>query len=132
MDTNPKSVPPDARMREERRRSADEPIATSDDRSNAPPSKVVDTPAALFAAGQADDFRMRWTNIQAAFVDEPRQAVQQADALVAEVMQTLTAGFATERAALEHQLGKGDSVTTEDLRVTLQKYRSFFDRLLKI
>lgn len=87
---------------------------------------------ALFAGTDASDFHRRWTDIQTGFVDEPRNAVEQADSLVAEVMKTLAEGFANERAALERQWDRGDNVTTEDLRIALQKYRSFFDRLLKI
>jgi hypothetical protein len=68
--------------------------------------------------------------VQASFVDEPRKAVQEADNLVASVMKRLAEGFAKERSALEQQWDSGDNVSTEDLRVALQRYRSFFDRLL--
>jgi len=88
--------------------------------------------AALFRDQDASQLHNRWKDIQTAFVDEPRSAVQRADSLVAEVMKKLTEGFADERAALERQWDRGDQVTTEDLRIALQRYRSFFDRLLKI
>jgi len=65
-------------------------------------------------------------------VDEPRQTVAEADKLVAVVMQRLAEGFANERSGLEKQWDRGDNVSTEDLRVALQRYRSFFDRLLKL
>ena len=87
---------------------------------------------ALFAERDTTDLRRRWTDVQAGFVDEPRQAVQQADALVSDVMKRLADGFANERTSLERQWDRGGTVTTEDLRVTLQRYRSFFDRLLTI
>ena len=87
---------------------------------------------ALVPEQEAAEFHRRWTDVQAGFVDEPRSAVERADSLVAEVMHKLAEGFAGERAALERQWDRGDNVTTEDLRVTLQRYRSFFDRLLKI
>lgn len=86
----------------------------------------------LFPEKDAEGFRSRWNDIQAAFVDEPRRAVQDADALVADVMQRLAETFANERATLEHQWDRGDNVTTEDLRIALQRYRSFFSRLLSI
>jgi hypothetical protein len=89
-------------------------------------------PAALFADEDATRFRSRWTDVQTGFVDEPRRAVEHADSLVAEVMKRLADVFAKERAALEHQWDRGDNVTTEDLRVTLQRYRLFFDRLLSV
>lgn len=87
---------------------------------------------ALFAANEGGALRKRWLDIQTAFVDEPRKAVEHADSLVAEVMKRLAETFASERAALEHQWDRGDNVTTEDLRVALQRYRTFFDRLLSI
>ena len=86
----------------------------------------------LFAGNETDDFRHRWTDIQAAFVDEPRQAVEKADALVAEAMKRLAEIFARERGNLEQQWSKGGDVSTEDLRVALRRYRSFFDRLLSV
>ena len=78
------------------------------------------------------DVRMRWDNIQTGFVDEPRRAVEQADSLVAVVMQCLAATFSVERKKLEGQWGQGDNVPTEDLRIALHRYRSFFGRLLSI
>lgn len=76
-------------------------------------------------------YRKQWQGIQAAFVDEPRRAVRDADELVAEVIRRLAEVFADERGGLERQWDRGDEVSTEDLRVALQRYRSFFDRLLQ-
>jgi hypothetical protein len=89
-------------------------------------------PTPLFAESEMGEFRSRWSSIQTAFVDEPRRTVEDADKLVASVMQRLAEGFATERSGLEKQWDHGDNVSTEDLRVALQRYRSFFDRLLKL
>jgi len=86
----------------------------------------------LFPEKDANDFRTRWTDIQTGFVDEPRRSVEQADALVAEVIKRLADSFAAERSKLEGQWGRGDDVSTEDLRVALRRYRSFFDRLLSV
>ena len=74
--------------------------------------------------------RSRWQDVQADFVDEPRRAVQDADSLVAELMQRLAKAFAAERQQLESRWSRGDEVSTEDLRLTLRHYRSFFQRLL--
>jgi hypothetical protein len=87
---------------------------------------------ALFPENESRDFHKRWTDIQTAFVDEPRRAVERADELVAEVIKRLADSFAQERSRLEGQWGRGDNVSTEDLRVALQRYRAFFDRLLNI
>jgi len=86
----------------------------------------------LFPEDVANDFRSRWERVQTGFVDEPRQAVQQADELVAQSIKRLTDTFAEERNRLERQWDRGDEVNTEDLRVAMQTYRSFFQRLLAI
>jgi hypothetical protein len=93
---------------------------------------VVSKPMPLFSESEMGEFRSRWGTVQTAFVDEPRRSVEDADKLVASVMQRLAEGFANERAGLETQWDQGDNVSTEDLRVALQRYRSFFDRLLKL
>ena len=84
----------------------------------------------LFSESEISELRARWSNIQAEFVDEPRRSVEEADQLVATAMQKLADGFANERASLEKQWDSGDSVSTEDLRLALQRYRTFFGRLL--
>jgi hypothetical protein len=86
--------------------------------------------APLFSDFEINDLRSRWNNVQAGFVDSPRRSVQQADELVAVVVQRITSGFADKRTSLEKQWDSGDNVSTEDLRVALQRYRSFFGRLL--
>jgi hypothetical protein len=88
--------------------------------------------APLFAGDASSELRERWTEVQTGFVDQPREAVEQADALVAEVMKRLADSFATERQALEQQWSRGDDVSTEELRLALRRYRSFFDRLLSV
>jgi hypothetical protein len=95
------------------------------------PSREPDT-TPLFDDTVTGELRDRWTDVQSAFVDEPRTAVEQADALVADVMKRLAAGFADERKSLEGQWSRGDDVSTEDLRLALQRYHSFFDRLLSV
>lgn len=91
----------------------------------------LETPP-LFSESEMGEFRSRWSNLQTGFVDEPRRTVEDADKLVASVMQRLAEGFASERSGLEKQWDQGDRVSTEDLRIALQRYRSFFDRLLKL
>lgn len=86
----------------------------------------------LFSAEEAKDFRGQWDAIQVNFVDEPRQVVEQADGLVAVAMKRLAEMFAAERARLEGQWDRGDNVSTEDLRLALQRYRSFFGRILSV
>ena len=87
--------------------------------------------ASLLADNDAQEFERRWQDVQVGFVDEPQRCVQEADALVAEVMQRLADGFARERNDLESQWASGGEASTEDLRVALKRYRSFFNRLLK-
>jgi hypothetical protein len=86
--------------------------------------------ASLLDDSELQSMTMRWKDIQAEFVDEPAEAVQEADALVAELMQRLAAMFSTQRAELETRLASDNEVSTEDLRQGLRRYRSFFERLL--
>lgn len=86
----------------------------------------------LFPNNELDGLRTRWKEIQTNFVDEPRKAVEEADGLVASAMKRLAEVFADERSKLEKQWDRGDSVSTEDLRVAFQRYRTFFDRLLSV
>lgn len=88
--------------------------------------------AALFPPQVAQEFRQRWDQVQIGFVDDPRRAVQQADELVAHVMKSLAATFADQRSRLEAGLGREGDPNTEDLRVALRGYRSFFQRLLSL
>lgn len=85
---------------------------------------------ALLSTKISGDFQRRWEAIQTQFVDEPRGAVEDADQLVATVMQKLAEGFAQERERLEAQWDQGEEISTEDLRVALRRYRAFFQRLL--
>jgi hypothetical protein len=86
----------------------------------------------LFAPDDRNELEQRWAEIQARFVDEPRGAVEGANALVDDLMNRLMSSFSEERSRLEGQWDRGDDVTTEDLRTVLQKYRAFFGRLLEI
>ena len=85
---------------------------------------------ALLEREESEHLRTRWNDIQGRFVDEPRSAVQQADTLVSEVIDKITEMFANEHGLLEGQWKQGDDVSTEDLRQALQRYRSFFNRLV--
>lgn len=86
--------------------------------------------AQLLGDDELQSILVQWKEIQAEFVDEPRRAVQDADALVADLMQRLARMFASERDQLESRWAGGDDVSTEDLRRGLRRYRSFFERLL--
>jgi hypothetical protein len=86
----------------------------------------------LLSPEETKEFRVRWDTIQGGFVDEPRRAVEQADSLVAGAMKRLAEIFAAERASLEGQWDRKESVSTEDLRLALRRYRSFFGRLLSV
>ncbi|MEU4743940.1 hypothetical protein AB0G02_26215 [Actinosynnema sp. NPDC023658] len=88
--------------------------------------------APLFTTDDAADYQAEWRALQADFVDDPREAVQRADELVAQVMQSLATTFTQHKHALEEQWQRGDEVQTEELRQALKRYRSFFDRLLSV
>jgi len=95
-------------------------------------SEQRDDERALFDDSELQSFRGRWEQVQSDFVDEPREAVQKADDLVSDLVEQLTNGFAETRSGLEEQWKKGEEASTEDLRVALMRYRSFFQRLLKV
>lgn len=95
-----------------------------------PVSANAGSRVALLDREVTENFRTRWNEIQGQFVDEPRSAVQQADALVSGVMDQITQMFAKEHSSLESQWNQGNDVSTEDLRKALQRYRSFFNRLV--
>ena len=97
-----------------------------------PADSAASHAAPLLAPDVVNDFQGRWSEIQAGFVDEPRRAVEQADGLVADAIKRLAESFARERAQLEGQWDRGDDVSTEDLRQSLKRYRSFFSRLLSV
>jgi hypothetical protein len=100
-------------------------------------TQTIDRPASQSSTGgllrgqDTEEYAAQWNKIQAAFVDEPQKAVEQADKLVAEIIQRLSKTFADERKRLEGQWSRGDQVSTEDLRVALQRYRQFFQSLLR-
>ena len=96
------------------------------------PANVQEPNVPLFAQSDTQDFRSRWEKVQIGFVDEPRKAVEQADELVASAIKQLAEVFATERHKLEAEWEKTDNVATEELRIALRRYRSFFDRLLSV
>src|ERR1700720_2270080 len=103
------------------------PAATARPQNGQPESN-----APLFTTQDAQDFRSRWEKVQGGFVDEPRKSVEQADELVASAIKRLAEVFASEREKLEGEWDKNDNVSTEDLRVALRRYRSFFNRLLSV
>jgi hypothetical protein len=90
------------------------------------------TDQALFADHELSDLQSRWANVQAAFVDDPKDSVQQADGLVNDVVEKITSSFSQARSQLEEQWSRGEDASTEDLRVALTRYREFFQRLLTV
>ena len=89
-------------------------------------------PESLLPERQVEEMRARWSAIQGGFVDEPRRAVEEADALVASAIKMISEGFTDQRAQLEKQWTSGAEASTESLRLALQQYRSFFSRLLSV
>jgi hypothetical protein len=90
------------------------------------------TERSLFADDELAGLRVRWENVQAGFVDDPRECVQKADSLVSDLVDQLTTGFTDARSRLEEQWARGEEASTEDLRLALKRYREFFQRLLAV
>jgi hypothetical protein len=92
----------------------------------------IDVPQSLLDKHQIEELRARWSTIQEGFIDEPRGAVKEADALVESAIKQISSAFTDQRGQLEQQWTRGDQISTEDLRLALQRYRAFFSRLLSI
>jgi hypothetical protein len=120
----------DARGRGEREEKLVVPPVPGDGQQAAMTGASGERAMALLDEATTNSLRTRWMDVQTGFVDEPRQAVEQADGLVAEVMKRLAESFVNEREQLERQWSSGGDASTEDLRQALRRYRSFFDRLL--
>jgi hypothetical protein len=84
----------------------------------------------LLSSDEAEGYRRRWEGVQTAFVDHPQRSVEEADKLVAEVLKRVAEIFSSGREILEATWERDEDVSTEDLRRVLQRYRSFFNRLL--
>jgi hypothetical protein len=115
------------------------PLATEDTRQDSETAahrsaerSEPSTDGDLFAADELAGLRARWDNVQAGFVDDPRECVHKADSLVSDVVDQLTSGFSAARTRLEEQWARGEQASTEDLRVALTQYREFFQRLLAV
>lgn len=116
----------------EERRDRDEGREEQVRENRAPAATAREELVPLFEDEDAKRFRNQWLSIQSKFVDDPRESVKQADDLVAGVLKSVTMGFSDRRVALEKQWNSGENISTEDLRVALKRYRSFFDRLLTL
>src|SRR5215469_11428441 len=126
-------------IEEAKEETGERPLSTADvarslngQRRDQPTVPATGAHAPLFAENELGEFRRRWQDTQTSFVDDPRTTVKNGDELVASVMARLAQLFADERAKLERSWDSGENVSTEDLRVALQRYRSFFDRLLSV
>jgi hypothetical protein len=109
-----------------------EPVADAVEAEQPRVDHESSTAEMLFADDDVSDLRARWAGVQAAFVDNPKECVQNADHLVSDLVEQLTAGFAQARSRLEEQWSRGQEASTEDLRMALMHYREFFDRLLAV
>lgn len=87
-------------------------------------------PAPLFPKADLDRLRTQWREVQVAFVDDPRAAVDRADELLGNTIHQLTATYERRKHELDERLG--DTSDTEGLRQALRGYRAFFDQLLSI
>ncbi len=100
--------------------------------AGAAPASDGETLVPLFQAEESRAFRATWNEVQIGFVDDPKLAVRKADELVAQVMKTMAESFSSARATVEGQVDQPDQASTENLRVALRRYRSFFQRLLAL
>jgi hypothetical protein len=112
----------------------EEPVESRDHESpeldRPQPEAPAEAPIELMAVDSRKEYRARWDGIQTGFVDDPAEAVREADHLVADVMEHLATTFAEERGRLEERWSQGTE-DTEHLRTALQRYRQFLSLLLE-
>lgn len=123
---------PEDRMEEENRDREPAVMESEEEIRERQPSAMEKELVPLLDASEAEEFRSRWQDIQTNFVDDPRHSVENADELVARVISSITENFAGERNSLEDQWNRGEEASTEDLRLAIKRYRSFFNRLLTL
>lgn len=128
--TDERTAATDERTAGDERTGTPEPSGRDQPQGERQPRSVDEGADPLIAHQEADTYRERWAKIQGTFVDDPKDAVRSADALVADVIQSLAATFSDHKKDLEGQWSRGEQVETEGLRVALQQYRTFFNQLL--
>ncbi|AWK72493.1 hypothetical protein CBI38_13810 [Rhodococcus oxybenzonivorans] len=132
--TDPSSSPVEDQRSTDASRSPVEDQRSTDEPGRQP--SVEETESAsdqtLFGEDELSVLRSRWDEVQAGFVDDPRECVQKADGLVSDVVDRITTGFSESRSRLEEQWARGEEGSTEDLRLALKRYREFFQRLLAL
>lgn len=116
----------------ENERNVEERVPDNNVRTATPAETMEEALAPLFEGDEAKKFRSRWLAIQSKFVDDPSDSVKQADDLVSDVIKSVTMNFSNRRIALEKQWNAEENTSTEDLRMAIKRYRSFFDRLLTL
>jgi hypothetical protein len=109
--------------------SADEPARAPSDGNLAPGAPTDDPMAPAWDAGGVEQYRGRWRELQLRFVDDPYAATGEAAALVDDAVSALTQRLTAQKASLDgwQTAGRDD---TEVLRMAMQRYRVFLDRLL--
>jgi hypothetical protein len=110
----------------------EEPIPESMDRPIRDAGGAVHGEQHFLANEEVGRFRAQWSDLQARFVDEPRESARRADELVAKALQRIAEAFSQEKQQLEGEWSRGGEVSTEDLRQAIRRYRAFFDRLLSV
>jgi hypothetical protein len=86
----------------------------------------------LLKCEDIDELKSRWDSIQIEFVDEPRKSVEKADALLVDAVKMIDRELSEKRSELSEHFVNHDNVSTEDLRVTLQSYRTFLNRIFAL
>lgn len=114
--------------------AAPAPAAPAAPPAPAAPAKSEAQPAAASGPTQFDqavaDLKQRWLETQAHILDDPREAVSRADGLMDDVLKHLNASLAAMRQSVHDQWSKDESLSTDDLRTTMQRYRTLFRHML--
>ncbi|MFC4052441.1 hypothetical protein ACFOY4_22375 [Actinomadura syzygii] len=87
--------------------------------------------AQLLDPAEAERFRQRWHDVQAAFVDDPGEAVRRADDLASDAVDALGRAIAAHRQTLTEGRDDQGKSDTERLRLALHGYRDLLNQVIE-
>jgi hypothetical protein len=77
-----------------------------------------------------EELQHRWLVTQAQILDDPRDAVREAGLLIGDAMQFVTSTFTDHRDRIEREWRHNDSMSTDELRTVMRRYRNLFQYVL--
>jgi hypothetical protein len=82
----------------------------------------------LYTDSDMEEFRRRWTELLAGFVDDPRASAERADGLIGELVDRVSQRRQQLHDALDNEDDRGE---TEAMRQAIRRYRSIYRALVR-